>query len=108
MCHLLLCISLLACVISCSSSVSKEEGRSGDRTPESPSVSEESVQNQAKQSRDIFYLVDPKSQMLILTYRYPAGWMTGGKAEWLQINPNMPHHYYTWTASPDGERIAPF
>ena len=52
---------------------------------------------------NIYNLVDPKSQMLILTYQHPDGWITGGNAQWLPNNPNMPHHYFAWTASPDGQ-----
>lgn len=51
-----------------------------------------------------FYLIDPQTQMLVLKYKHPAGWMTSGKAQWLPNNPTMPHAYFTWAASPDGQQ----
>ena len=56
-----------------------------------------------KHSDNIYHLVDPKTQMLILQYKHPDGWITGGNAHWLTNSPNMPHSWYAWTASPDGE-----
>ena len=51
---------------------------------------------------NLFRLIDPASQLPILQYRYPKGWITGGNAQWVQNNPAMPHSWYTWAASPDG------
>ena len=55
-----------------------------------------------RHSDNIYNLVDPDTQMLILKYKHPDGWMTGGNAQWVRNNPNMPHSWYAWTASPDG------
>ena len=56
-----------------------------------------------KHAENIYHLVDPKTQMLILQYKHPDGWLAGGNAQWLTNSPNMPHSWYAWTASPDGE-----
>ena len=63
---------------------------------------EENKEFVPKQHDNIYHLIDPRTQMLILQYKHPEGWMTGGNAQWLTNSPNMPHHWFAWTASPDG------
>lgn len=51
---------------------------------------------------NMYHLIDPQTQMQVLQYEYPSGWMTSGKAQWLTNSPNVPHSWYIWSASPDG------
>ncbi len=55
-----------------------------------------------KQSANIYHLIDPQTQMQILQYKHPDGWVAGGNAQWTPNNPNMSHTWFAWSASPDG------
>ena len=55
-----------------------------------------------KQSANTYHLIDPQTQMQILQYKHPDGWLAGGNAQWTPNNPNMPHTWFAWSASPDG------
>ena len=66
-----------------------------------PSLTNEAEAKPAKKQADLYKLVDPQTMEQVLQYKPPAGWMTGGKSEWVPQNPTVPHFFYVYAVSPD-------
>lgn len=66
-----------------------------------PSIVNEADAKPAKKSTSVYKLVDPQTMEQVLQYKPPAGWITGGKSEWIPQNPTAPHFFYVYAVSPD-------
>ncbi len=68
-----------------------------------PTLAEQPEAKPAKKTADLYKLIDPQTMEQVLQYKPPAGWMTGGKSEWIPQNPTVPHFFYVYAVSPDAE-----
>ena len=66
-----------------------------------PPLAEQPEAKPAKKTAGLYKLVDPQTMEQVLQYKPPAGWMTGGKSEWIPQNPTAPHFFYVYAVSPD-------
>ena len=94
--------ALLTCLSACNSTGNSQE-IIPDETPGHVQMNQPTNRHQSK-NHNVYHLVDTQTQMPILSYSYPTGWMTGGKAEWIRNNPAVPHSWATWAVSPDGQQ----
>ncbi len=88
--------------VSCNKFVPSSDDFEVESSEDDDGTSHHKTEIQKGVADNMYHLIDPQTQMQVLQYQHPDGWMTGGKAQWLTNSPNVPHSWYFWSASPDG------